>query len=104
MLLAAAGCQPETGAGRPAVVDRLIAQQQAEERRNPPGSVWQYRYGDRVVFYVPPACCDIPGELYDSDGKLLCLPDGGITGNGDGRCPDFFEVRTDERHIWTDDR
>jgi len=28
-------------------------------------------------------------NLYDSTGQLLCAPSGGLSGRGDGRCPDF---------------
>ena len=89
---------------RPAVVDQLIARQQAEPKKNPPGKLWQYTYRGQVVYYVPPSCCDVPGELYASDGATLCEPDGGITGRGDGKCADFFEARTDEKLLWADTR
>ena len=56
------------------------------------------------MFYVPPACCDVPSELYDHDGNLICGPDGGIRGTGDGKCPDFFEKRREGTLIWRDPR
>jgi hypothetical protein len=56
------------------------------------------------VYYLPPRCCDIFGNLYDSQGQIICHPDGGIAGHGDGRCPDFLNQRTNETVIWRDTR
>ncbi|HEX6535209.1 MAG TPA: hypothetical protein VF041_11455 [Gemmatimonadaceae bacterium] len=71
---------------------------------NPPASVVRYKYHGADVYYLPPRCCDVPGVLYDSAGAVVCLPDGGITGKGDGRCNDFSAVRRDEVVIWRDRR
>jgi hypothetical protein len=56
------------------------------------------------VYYVPSKCCDVPSVLYDSAGAVVCSPDGGITGKGDGRCTDFFDARRDEVVVWRDPR
>jgi hypothetical protein len=71
---------------------------------NPPAKIYRYRYRGQTVYYLTSRCCDQPGQLYGSRGQLLCEPDGGITGQGDGRCPDFFGNRTDETLIWEDKR
>jgi hypothetical protein len=42
--------------------------------------------------------------LYDENCTLLCLPDGGITGQGNGKCANFFIERTNEKLIWEDSR
>ena len=56
----------------------------------PPACIQRYTYHDEVVFYTPiPGCCDRMSTLYDRCGTILCAPDGGYTGKGDGRCPDF---------------
>jgi hypothetical protein len=56
----------------------------------PPACIQRYIYHDEVVFYTPiPGCCDRMSTLYDRCGTILCAPDGGYTGKGDGRCPDF---------------
>jgi hypothetical protein len=102
-LLGVVGCAPPT-ADWPPVVDRLITEFETSSKTNPPASIWRYEYRGLAVFYVPPSCCDIPGELYDSNGNLICGPDGGISGRGDGRCPDFFRERTEELRVWADDR
>ncbi len=71
---------------------------------NPPRSIIQYTFKGQTVFYLPPPCCDIFSDLFDADGNLLGHPDGGITGLGDGKLPDFLEERADEKLIWADDR
>ena len=71
---------------------------------NPPAKIYQYQYKGETVYYIPPRCCDIMSTLYDEDCNIICSPDGGIAGNGDGICPDFFTNRTDEKLIWEDER
>ncbi|MBD1397417.1 hypothetical protein H9Q13_09590 [Pontibacter sp. JH31] len=71
---------------------------------NPPAKVYRYTYNEQEVYYLTGRCCDIPSKVYDVDGNLLCEPDGGITGKGDGRCPDFLDTRTNETLIWEDKR
>lgn len=66
--------------------------------------VWQYRYGGELVYYIPAICCDHYSTLYDIYGVRVCRPSGGFSGNGDGQCPDFFDVRTNEVLIWEDPR
>jgi hypothetical protein len=71
---------------------------------NPPASITAFTYRDETVYFLPSRCCDIPSVLYDVNGVVLCAPDGGITGQGDGRCQDFMTARRDERLIWVDPR
>lgn len=82
----------------------LIQKLRAEEPANPPAKIYRYTYNDKIVYYLTGKCCDIPSTLYDVDGNVLCEPDGGITGKGDGRCTDFFEERSEETLIWEDKR
>lgn len=89
---------------RAAWLSDLIQEIKDAPLANPPAKVYRYNYQDQEVYYVTGRCCDIPSKLFDVDGKLLCEPDGGITGKGDGRCPDFFETRTNETLIWEDKR
>lgn len=101
---AVAGCSAVTSDEQPPFVDQLINRFRSEPVSNPPRSIWRYNYRGGVVFYVPPVCCDVPSDLYDSDGKVICSPDGGITGRGGGGCPDFFSMRTQESRVWADSR
>lgn len=43
-------------------------------------------------------------ELYDESCALICRPEGGITGMGDGKCAGFLEERREEKMIWKDER
>lgn len=67
-------------------------------------SVWQYEYDGMTVYYIPGAGCMRLGELLDINCKLICHPDGGFTGMGDGKCNDFFKKRKNEKLIWKDER
>jgi hypothetical protein len=42
--------------------------------------------------------------LYDAAGKSMCAPDGGFSGQGDGKCPDFFQASGNKKLIWKDTR
>lgn len=71
---------------------------------NPPIGVYQYSFHGNLVYYVSAPCCDQYTTLYDENCNIICRPSGGITGKGDGMCPDFFEKRINEKVIWQDDR
>jgi hypothetical protein len=83
---------------------RLITELESEPVANPPAFIARYEYKGLTVYYLPPRCCDVPSTAYDSTGTVICSADGGITGKGDGRCPDFFAERKDEQIIWRDKR
>ena len=97
-------CSQSTSPDNPDWVEDLIVQYKNETVGNPPQSIWRYNYKNQIVYYVPPQCCDQFSTLYDEKGNELGAPDGGITGNGDGRFTDFFTARTDEKLIWQDSR
>jgi hypothetical protein len=88
----------------PGWVNKLIATYEKDSVGNPPQSIWQYEYNGQTVYYVPPQCCDQYSTLYDANGTVICSPDGGFTGQGDGKCPDFRQLRTNEKLIWKDPR
>ncbi len=71
---------------------------------NPPAFIAEYEYKGQTVYFLPQRCCDIFSDLYDTGGNIIGHPDGGITGQGDGRASDFFEERQNERIIWVDQR
>jgi hypothetical protein len=81
---------------------------------NPPASITRYWYRGGYHYYIyippkccdviPPKCCDVPGVLYDSGGSVACLPNGGMTDRGDGRCSDFIKTRQASVEIWRDAR
>lgn len=91
-------------ADRPAWLDEVIAELESEPVANPPALIAAYDYRGQTVFYLPPRCCDVPSTVYGPTGTVLCSADGGLTGRGDGRCPDFFAERRNERIVWRDTR
>ena len=87
----------------PPFVAQLIAQPHTGIGSvNAPASVSRYRYKGNVVYYVPPRfCCDLMSRLYDAEGRVLCHPNGGFAGGGDGKCADFFRERSEEELLWS---
>ncbi len=104
LALSLAACSPGAQNGNPAWVDKLIKQFEKNPVGNPPLSVWRYEYNGQTVYFVPAHCCDIASVVYDASGNLLCSPDGGLTGQGDGKCSNFFTERANEQLIWQDSR
>lgn len=101
---ASSSAPSETGDSRPAWLQTLIAQIEAEPVTNPPSAIYRYQYKGATVYFRPSRCCDIRSDVYDEAGTVICHPDGGITGDGDRRCTDFFASRTGERLVWQDSR
>ena len=63
----------------------LISTLENEPPGNPPMSITRYAYKEQTVYFQTAPCCDIFSNLYDADGNIIGHPDGGITGQGDGR-------------------
>ena len=103
-MIVLAGCSQSTQPENPKWVDELIKRFQNAPVGNPPQSIWRYQFKGQVVYYVPPQCCDQFSSLYDINGNLICAPDGGFSGAGDGHCTDFFANRTNEKLVWKDPR
>ena len=97
------GCSPEE-IEDPVWVQELIDELASAPVRDPPASIVRYEYHNMTVYYVPPYCCDAFSVLYDFDGSVICAPDGGLSGGGDGGCPDFFKEATHRKVIWQDSR
>ena len=92
------------GGGVPNWLQDTIAAIKSRPAANPPESIWQYTYQGEIVYYRPPICCDIFSVLYDEEGNVICSPDGGIAGHGDGRCPDFGTTAGNRKLVWQDPR
>lgn len=88
----------------PKFIDSLILKLKNEPVANPPTSISKCLYENKIVYYLPPKCCDQPSVLFNDKGNYICAPDGGFTGNGDGKCDNFFEQRTNCEKIWQDER
>jgi hypothetical protein len=104
VMLVGSCSRPTPSEQNPAWVRDLIAKYASEPVGNPPQSIWRYKFEGQTVYYIPPQCCDQMGILYDATGEILCYPDGGLAGKGDGRCPDFRTMRSNEELIWRDPR
>jgi hypothetical protein len=108
LFLAAAvsvGCATGKSVGpNPEWLTVLIRSLESQPVANPPAFIARYDYGGRVVYYLPARCCDIPSNVYTADGTIICHADGGLKGDGDGRCPDFVATRKNEQIVWRDAR
>jgi hypothetical protein len=109
VLFLAAGLSAACATGKsvgpnPEWLGALIHSLESQPVANPPAFIARYDYGGRVVYYLPPRCCDIPSNVYSADGTIICNADGGLTGKGDGRCPDFLSTRKNETIVWRDPR
>ena len=91
-------------AGLPSWLDRMLGDLESQPPANPPLTITRYQYLGQEVYYQTASCCDIFSNLYNQRGELIAHPDGGITGRGDGRLPDFFQEREQEILVWMDAR
>ncbi len=82
----------------------MLRDLESQPPANPPLTITQYEYRGQLVYYQTATCCDIFSNLYNEVGELIAHPDGGITGRGDGRLPDFFQERRREFLVWRDAR
>jgi hypothetical protein len=90
--------------GTPACLQERIKEIAREEVWNPPAKIYSYYYGGKKVYFIPQRCCDIPSQLFDERCHVICAPDGGFSGKGDGGCDDFFVKRSGEELVWEDPR
>jgi hypothetical protein len=88
----------------PAWLSALTHELEARPVANPPAFIARYDYKHQSVYFLPQQCCDVMSVLYHADGSVMCHPDGGFIGTGDGQCADFFVARKNERIIWRDAR
>lgn len=102
-LLSAFQCEDENAAC-PSFVDAKIAELQAKPKQNPVAEITEYTFLGETVYLVSSDCCDQFNYLYNGCGNIICAPSGGITGRGDGQCPDFATQATDARVVWRDPR
>ena len=104
VFLNAKTCTKEQAATVPACIQQLITEYANRPLQNPSAEFYEYDYKGSKVYYMKPPCCDQMSKLYDANCNLLGSPDGGITGKGDGKVPDFYTERKNEKLIWKDPR
>jgi hypothetical protein len=88
----------------PACIKALIKKIEAEPVTSPPSKIYSYTFEGKTVYYVPAVCCDNFSDLYNDGCKIIAHPDGGFTGKGDRKAPNFQEEKTNEKLIWADPR
>jgi hypothetical protein len=89
-----------TNAVMPKCIQNKIDSFKLKEAHEKPQRVIEYMYKGKKVYYVVMPCCDFYNEVYDNNCNFLGAPDGGFTGKGDGKLPDFFTEVTSEKLVW----
>lgn len=87
----------------PACIENKIEEILSNEVANPPTQVWKWEVDEETYYYITSDCCDQYNILYSDTCEIICAPDGGLTGQGDGKCPEFKEeiIKT---LAWIDNR
>jgi hypothetical protein len=99
LAIGSAAIAAEPGRPLPAWLQAKIGVLDKLPPASPPRFFARTRYQGRTAYYLSPTCCDIPSELYDEAGVLLCHPDGGFAG-GDGRCASFTLIGNAPAVVW----
>lgn len=84
----------------PACLVTKIQGMQSDPKQQAPESVTAYNYKGQQVYYIRMTCCDKFNEVYDGNCNYLGAPDGGVSGKGDGKLPEFFANTTDKKNVW----
>lgn len=63
-------------------------------------SVSRLQHKGATAYLFHANCCDQFNTLYDADGRELCSPSGGHTGDGDGKCPIPEDPGTARVVVW----
>lgn len=87
----------------PGCVEKKIEELKDKPVQNPPAEVWQWKVDGATYYYITSDCCDQFNYLYDEDCNVVCAPDGGFTGTGDGNCPEFSGT-VEKKLVWKVDR
>ena len=103
-LTASKSCKDGKDQTLPSCIQQMIEEYQSKPSQNPPASIYEYDYNGQKVYYVTAPCCDQLNKLYDANCNIICHPDGGFSGKGDGKCPDFNSAKANEKLIWKDER
>lgn len=73
----------------PSCINSKIESIKKEPSRNPPAEIWKWETNGNIYYYFNAPCCDQYNYLLNEACERVCAPDGGFTGKGDGKCPDF---------------
>lgn len=97
-------CKKDRNAGTPECILQRIEAIKKQPIWNPPAEIHEYIYKGKTVYLISSNCCDQYNMLVDENCNNICAPSGGITGKGDGKCPDFQQNSTHIRLVWKDER
>ena len=92
-------CSKSDGVQSGQWIDQFVATMNESTEDNPI-KIDQFVFRQDTLYYMTFPCCDRMSRLYTKYGEEICRPDGGITGMGDGRCPDFRLGGKFIRTIW----
>lgn len=101
LVAATMGCAA-TGGSLPSPLLKKIAEYESVPPAQPPRTIYRTSFRGQPAYFVTPACCDIPSELYDERGTFICYPGGRIMG-GDERCPGYG-ITNNATLVWRDKR
>lgn len=87
----------------PNCIEKKIKSILNEPVRNPSAQVWKWQDDVNTYYYITSDCCDQFNYLYDDKCNVVCAPDGGFTGGGDGNCP-TFQGQLVKTLVWEDPR
>ncbi len=88
----------------PDCIQKMISDISNDPVQNPPRKIFSYTYKGQIVYYLTSVCCDQYSNLYNDRCELLGHPDGGFTGRGDGKFPNFQKEAINEKLVWADKR
>ena len=83
----------------PCLLEKITAMTQ-DPGSGSPRSVTRYIYKQQTVYYMVAPCCDKFNIVYDSACNVLGHPDGGFTGRGDGKMPNFKNEAVEQKVVW----
>jgi hypothetical protein len=84
----------------PSCVKRWVDEPFNSVQPDAPMQIDEYIYNGKHVFLFTAQCCDRYNVAYDDQCNAVCAPSGGLTGKGDGKCPDFSSAATHVRLVW----
>lgn len=104
LLIVASACKkPDLQEDVPPCIKQKINQAINQPVQNPPMQVWKWTDNSNTYYYVTSGCCDQFNYLYDDKCNIVCAPDGGFSGGGDGNCP-TFQGTVVKTLVWKDPR
>lgn len=96
-------CKHPQDTPAPSCIDDKIEELKKLPVFNPPAEVWEGKIDQKTYYLISSDCCDQLNYLYNENCQIVCAPSGGLSGNGDGGCPNFIDS-IQWTLIWRDPR